>query len=57
MSLIRRFLGDERGTTSIEYAVIVGLIFLVIVAAANALSGKVVEMFNRLSTAIAGAIG
>ena len=57
MSLIRRFLGDERGTTTIEYAVIVGLIFLVIVAAASALSSNIVEMYNRLSTAIAGAIG
>lgn len=57
MSLLRRFLGDERGTTTIEYAVIVGLIFLVVVAAANALSSNIVEMYNRLSTAIAGAIG
>ena len=57
MSLIRRFLSDERGATAIEYGMIVGAIFLVIVAGATAFSDKVIVMFNRASDAMAAAAG
>ncbi|CAL1690025.1 hypothetical protein MMB232_00145 [Brevundimonas subvibrioides] len=57
MSLIRRFLSDERGATAIEYGMIVGAIFLVIVAGATAFSDKVIVMFNRASQAMTAAAG
>lgn len=57
MSLIRRFLSDEQGATAIEYAMIVGVMFLVIVAGATAFSSKVIEMFNRASAAMASTTG
>ncbi|ADK99510.1 Flp family type IVb pilin [Brevundimonas subvibrioides] len=57
MSLIRRFLSDERGATAIEYGMIVGAIFLVIVAGATAFSDKVIVMFNRASEAMTAAAG
>ena len=57
MSLIRRFLSDDRGATAIEYGMIVGAIFLVIVAGATAFSDKVIVMFNRASQAMTAAAG
>lgn len=57
MSLIRRFLNDESGATAIEYGMIVGAIFLVIVAGATAFSDKVIVMFNRASAAMTAAAG
>lgn len=36
MNLIRRFIGDKRAATAIEYAIIAGLISVAIVAGARA---------------------
>lgn len=55
-ALIRRFLTDERGATAIEYGLICGLIFLVILSAVQLFTDRAVDMFNRIGTAISAAI-
>ena len=56
-TLLRRFLTDERGATAIEYALIVAMIFLVIVSAVSLFASKATGTFDRVSTAVADAIG
>lgn len=57
MSLIRRFLNDDSGATAIEYAMIAGAMFLVIVAGATAFSSKLIVVFNKASAAMTAAAG
>ncbi|WP_084176072.1 Flp family type IVb pilin [Brevundimonas bacteroides] len=54
--LIRRFLTDVRGATAIEYGLICGLIFLVIVTAVTLFSDRATAIFNHISSTIAGVI-
>lgn len=50
--LTRRFLKDDSGATAIEYALIVGLIFLVIVSAVSTFANKATGTFNKISAAV-----
>jgi len=43
------FLSSDEGTTSIEYALIAGLIFVVIVLAVTDLGGTVVNLFQTVA--------
>jgi len=43
------FLSSDEGTTSIEYALIAGLIFVVIVLAVTDLGGSVMNLFQTVS--------
>ena len=54
--LIRRFLSDQRGATAIEYGLICGLIFLVIVSAVTLFSTRATAIFDHISTTIDGAL-
>jgi pilus assembly protein Flp/PilA len=54
--LIRRFLTDERGATAIEYGLICGLIFLVIITAVTLFASRATAMFDYISATIAAAI-
>ena len=56
-TLIRRFLNDERGATAIEYALIVGMIFLVIVGAVSLFASRATGTFDKVSTAVSAATG
>jgi Flp pilus assembly pilin Flp len=49
-SVISRFASDESGTTSVEYAVIAGGIFLAIVTIVYALGPAVEAPFNDAAT-------
>ena len=51
-NFIRRFLNDQAGLESIEYAIIAALITASGIAAIAALSGKVANRFNALVTLI-----
>lgn len=51
---IRRLIGCQSGATAIEYGLIVGLIFLVIVAAVTTLSTDMSNMYNTVSNAVTG---
>jgi pilus assembly protein Flp/PilA len=50
----RPFLRNERGTTAIEYAVIAGLIFLVIVSAIQPIGATLSAVFGQASGGLAG---
>jgi Flp pilus assembly pilin Flp len=54
--LRKKYAGDERGTTSIEYALIAALISVVILIGLNALSGEVNNLFNYFSTKVTDAL-
>ncbi|WP_082385012.1 Flp family type IVb pilin [Brevundimonas sp. AAP58] len=55
-ALIRRFLADERGATAIEYGLICGLIFLVIITAVTLFASRATDMFDYISSTIAAVI-
>jgi pilus assembly protein Flp/PilA len=56
-SLIQRLRREEEGATLVEYGLLVGLIAVVCVAAVTALGTDISTAFNRIATAIAGALG
>ena len=45
---------DERGATAVEYALMVGLIAVAIIAAVSALGNKVKTTFNNISNTLPG---
>jgi pilus assembly protein Flp/PilA len=47
---------NERGTTAIEYALIAGLIAIVIVTSMQLVGTRMSVMFNRISNAVDGAV-
>lgn len=53
---LKRFWTDPSGATAIEYGLIAGLIFLVILAAVQALATAGTGVFNTAMSAIDGAI-
>lgn len=46
---LRHLVSDDRGATAIEYALICGMIFLVIVVAINNYVVNVKNMYNNIS--------
>ena len=58
--LLRRISRDEKGATSVEYALIMGLVFLSLIGAVIALGDEDSSLFNRVSstsvTAMSGAV-
>lgn len=52
---LRVFLDDERGATAIEYALIVGLIFLAIVTAVTSYTQNTNALYQHISNAVTGA--
>jgi len=55
--LIRNFARDRRGATAIEYSLIAGLIFLVLVTGVRLLGGSTSNLFNNVSTQWSNAAG
>lgn len=47
--MIQRFLNDDNGATAIEYAVIAGLIFLVIISAIVPMGFKLETIFGSVA--------
>ncbi|WP_339873612.1 Flp family type IVb pilin [uncultured Brevundimonas sp.] len=54
---ISRFRQDETGATSLEYGLIISLIFLVILSALTAFGGTSSGIFNGAMNAIRSAMG
>ena len=48
-------LRDARGATAVEYALIVGLIAVVIIAAISFLGGSIRDIFNRVGSSVSSA--
>ena len=57
MTRLRRFLSDESGATSLEYGLIISLIFLVILSALPAFGGTGSGIFNSAMTTLKTAMG
>jgi pilus assembly protein Flp/PilA len=56
-NLFKNFIANESGATAIEYGLIVGLIFLVIVGAVSLFASKSTGTFDKISTAVSSATG
>lgn len=54
LNKVMNFLRDEEGATAIEYALIIGLIAIVIVAALITLNGGLTGLFTKVSDCVAG---
>jgi pilus assembly protein Flp/PilA len=54
MSMFMRFLQDEGGATAIEYALIAGSIFLVIIAAISSVGRALTTIFTNVSGGFSG---
>ena len=54
MNRINRFINDDQGADLIEYALLVGLIALAMVASLQATQGAIAGLFTTISTAITG---
>ncbi|MFN8946234.1 MAG: Flp family type IVb pilin [Alphaproteobacteria bacterium] len=52
LSVVRRFAADESGTTAIEYGIIVGMIFLAVVASIEFVTSSTNAMYNHIETSI-----
>jgi pilus assembly protein Flp/PilA len=55
---MRRFfakLKDERGATSVEYGLILALIFLAMIGAVSAFGQTTIDMWNMVSNKVTGA--
>ncbi len=52
---IKRFWADDRGATTIEYGLIIALIFLAILGAVTLFADNATTKFKDATTAIAGA--
>ncbi|MEH6698750.1 MAG: Flp family type IVb pilin [Brevundimonas sp.] len=57
MTTLRRFLFDESGATSLEYGLIISLIFLVILSALTAFGGTGSGIFNSAMNTLKTAMG
>lgn len=52
MKTVLRFLRDERGTETVEWAIIIGIIAVGALAAINSISAKVQDQFEDLDAGI-----
>ncbi len=56
METIKRFITDERGLETVEYAIIAGLIVVGVIATVVSIGGWVATQFTALDTALAGPV-
>jgi pilus assembly protein Flp/PilA len=54
---VRVFARDESGATAIEYGLIVSGIFLAVVTGVSLFASNANIMFNKIATAVGGAMG
>jgi pilus assembly protein Flp/PilA len=51
-TLFRNFVDDNSGATAVEYAIMAGLIFLVIIGGVTTIGAKLTNVFTEVSTNI-----
>ena len=56
MASLRKFWRDERGTETVEWAVIIGLIAVGAIVTAAIIGGKVTNAFNGLNESMTGGL-
>ena len=57
VNILSRFAKDQSGATAIEYALIVGLIFLAIVSAVTMYTQNTNALYTRIGNAVTGSGG
>lgn len=57
MKFIKNFMQEEDGVTAIEYGLIAALIAIVIIASARIVGTNLDVVFDRIGTALIGALG
>ncbi len=50
--MLKRFLSDERGTETVEWAIMIGIIAVAAIGAIVAIGGWVLGKFSALDTAV-----
>lgn len=50
MTLLRRFIRDEKGATAIEYGLIAALVAIAAIAALDAVGSELTDTFERVQT-------
>jgi pilus assembly protein Flp/PilA len=53
MSIVRRFLRDQRGATAIEYGLIAAGVAVAIIAVVNSLGGELENTYSTVSSDLA----
>ena len=54
MEMLKRFIADESGLETVEYAIIAGLIVVGVIATVVSIGGWVATQFTALNTGLAG---
>jgi pilus assembly protein Flp/PilA len=54
MGFLKRLRADERGATAIEYALLMGLIAMILLAALASIGMSLSDIFNTATDAMAG---
>ena len=54
MTLLRRLFQEEEGQGLVEYALIIALISIVVIAAAKLLGGQITTVFTSITDKLAG---
>ena len=54
MEMLKRFITDERGLETVEYAIIAGLIVVGVIATVVSIGSWVAIQFSALNTGLAG---
>ncbi len=57
LQLFKALLQDESGQDLAEYAILIGLIALAVIAAVTLLGGTISTVFNSIGTTLSGGIG
>lgn len=57
MNYLMMFKRDEEGQGLVEYALIIGLIAIVVIVAITALSGQLTDIFDNITQGLAGGGG
>jgi pilus assembly protein Flp/PilA len=55
IQFLRRLAGDKRGTSAVEYGLIIAFIVLAMVVALSNVAGKTINMWQRVASAYTGA--
>lgn len=50
--LLKRLLGDQRGATAVEYALIIALVVLAIIGGLNNFSNQTIGMWNNVANEV-----
>lgn len=56
MGFVKKFLKNEEGAVYVEYALLLGLIGLVVAAAATLLGSEISAVFTQIKTTLASAV-